>query len=368
MSPEVISVKNFIDILNETLSFAYPSVIVEGEVGSFKTSQGKWVFFDLKEEDATLPCFLPVYQLKVELEDGMKVRVTGTPKLTKWGKFSLTVKSVELAGEGELRRAFVLLKGKLEAEGLFSPERKRPLPRYPKSIGLVASGQSAAYHDFVKILASRWGGLDIKLADVQVQGTPAPDQITAAIEHFNQLASPVDVLVIIRGGGSLEDLQAFNTEQVARAVAGSRTPTIVGVGHEVDVTLADFASDLRAATPTDAARLVVPDRIHVGAQVEHLQSMLSGSLERRLSQYDERLARAMATMERALQRPLERLQQLERLLASFNPAATLARGYAILWQADQVVRSVGAVSTGEAVIQLADGNIDVTLEKQRDKE
>ncbi|HSH31858.1 MAG TPA: exodeoxyribonuclease VII large subunit, partial [Candidatus Saccharimonadales bacterium] len=233
MSPEIISVKEFIAILNETLAFAYPLVTVEGEVSGFKVNQGKWVFFDLKDEEATLGCFMPLYQLKVPLEDGMKVRVGGTPKLTKWGKFSFTARTVELAGEGELRRAFEILRAKLEQEGLFAPQRKRALPPFPATIGLITSAQSAAYHDFTKILQARWGGVTVKVADVQVQGAPAPDQIVMAIDYFNQLPLPVEVVVLIRGGGSLEDLQAFNTESVARAVAASRTPMVVGVGHEV---------------------------------------------------------------------------------------------------------------------------------------
>ncbi len=411
MSPEIIGVKDFINILNETLAFAYPSVIVEGEVNSFKVNQGKWVFFDLKEEDSVLPIFMPVYQLKVPLEDGMKVRVTGVPRLTKWGKFSLTARSVELAGEGELRRAFELLKAKLESEGLFAAERKRALPEYPATIGLITSGAAAAYHDFTKILNQRWSGITVLLADVQVQGGPAPAQIVGAIDYFNQLSRPVDVLVLIRGGGSLEDLQAFNTEQVARAVAGSRTPILVGVGHEVDVSLADFAADVRAATPTDAARLVVPDRTHMAATLRHHQANFVRRIEGQLQGERHRLERSLGLMERALRQPIDQLRQYEvrlqrqgerfihqlrismqetrglerrlvesaslgmrrqrermhsaeRLLASFNPEATLKRGYAIVWRGEKVVRNVNITPGEAAVIQLADGKIDVTLEKK----
>jgi exodeoxyribonuclease VII large subunit len=381
---QIISVKEFIDVLNETLGFAFPAVTVEGEVSSFKVNQGKWVFFDLKDDEATLPCFMPVYQLKVPLEDGMKVRVTGVPKLTKWGKFSFTAKSVALAGEGELKRAFELLKEKLTKEGLFAEDRKRELPRIPQTIGLVTSSQSAAYADFMKILDGRWGGVNIMVADVQVQGAVAPDQITGAIQHFNQLAHPVDVLVIIRGGGSLEDLQAFNTEQVTRAVAGSRTPTIVGVGHEVDVSLADFAADRRAATPTDAARIVVPDRTQViqliNKDIYQITRCLAVAIQRR----KETLQRLAGNLERFIRLPqaqiaeLERrliqsqrqvahsitqqLQGLERLLASFNPLATLKRGYAIVRKDGTVVTRPAQVSGGQSlVIQLAEGDIKTTV-------
>jgi exodeoxyribonuclease VII large subunit len=382
-----ISVKAFLGILNETLSFAFPAVTVEGEVSSFKVNQGKWVFFDLKDEDATLPCFMPVYQLKVPLEDGMKVRVTGVPKVTNWGKFSFTAKSVALAGEGELKRAFELLKAKLTKEGLFEEARKRPLPVLPQTIGLITSGQSAAYADFIKILGQRWGGLEVKLADIQVQGAAAPDQVINAISYFNQLAQPVDVLVIIRGGGSLEDLQAFNMEAVARAVASSRTPTIVGVGHEVDISLADLAADRRAATPTDAARIVVPDRVEMLQTITHRRQVLQQVLASLLSRLQHRVGQQMTLLERYVQLPRIQVERLEerlvlaqrnslnqlkqrlvsqfRLLSSFNPTATLKRGYAIVRSGERVITGPEQVSTGSTlVIQLAEGNIRATTDDE----
>lgn len=401
----IIGVKTFIGILNETLSFAYPVVIVEGEVSGFKVSQGKWAFFDLKDEDATLPCFIPIYQLKVPLEDGMKVQVSGTPKVTNWGKFSFTAKSVTLAGEGALKRAFELLKLKLEREGLFESARKRALPSFPRSIGLITSGKSAAYSDFVKILGARWGGLQIKLADIQVQGAAAPDQIIGAIEYFNQSPLPVDVVVLIRGGGSLEDLQAFNTEGVARAVAASRTPIVVGVGHEIDVSLADFAADVRAATPTDAARLVAPDRREVGARVaantreislrmvnvvKRSQDEVSRFLKigghllagphQRVERAEALLLRDIGYIQSALRRHQnilagltkllpgrvdawlrhagDNIRSQQRLLHGYDPAGNLRRGYSISWYKGVIVRSVDQVPDQAAImVQLADGKL-----------
>lgn len=406
----VIGVKQFIGILNETLSFAYPLVTVEGEVSSFKVNQGKWAFFDLKDDGATLPCFIPVYQLKVPLEDGMKIRVSGTPKLTDWGKFSFTAKTVTLAGEGALKRAYDLLKKKLQQEGLFDDARKRPLPKFPNRIGLITSGKSAAYSDFIKVLEQRWGGLKVELADIQVQGAAAPDQVINAIEYFNQMAEPVDVLVLIRGGGSLEDLQAFNTEQVARAVAASRTPIIVGVGHEIDVSLADYAADLRAATPTDAARLVVPDRTEIEEIVtsrtrelhlrmkakvrrsqEQVERFLAAGIHR-LSLPRQRIERAEALLVRDIsylqatikrysqtvdqlsllvpqkfslwqRRVSERLVTSFRLLSGYDPNANLRRGYSITWNNGKIVRSITGTQTGEVVmVQLADGKIRTKVE------
>jgi exodeoxyribonuclease VII large subunit len=403
MNPQVISVTEFVSIINETLAFAYPQVVVEGEISSFKINQGKFVFFDLKDEANVLSCFMMVHQLKMPLEDGMKVRVAGTPKITKFSKFSLTVKAVELAGEGALRRAMELLKKKLEQEGLFDPARKRPIPRFPRRLGLITSGASAAYADFIKILDTRWSGVEVLLADVSVQGAAAPDQIVGALEYFNQLAPPADVLVLIRGGGSLEDLSAFSTEPVARAVAASRTPIIVGVGHEVDFSLADYAADLRAATPTDAARLVVPDRHEVEAGVDHLSGRINHALSRALDGRRTLVDRHINRLEGYLRHPRERVIALEsrlwrsldrlshqarsnlqtvaaaehrlgsferilladrrqriagltRLLRGFDPQAVLGRGYAIVRHGSHIVRDPTAVKPGDHIdVQLAKG-------------
>ena len=406
MNPQIISVSEFIGILNETLGFAFPTVLIEGEVSEFRVSQGKWVSFSLKDEESAINCFMVAAQLKVPLEDGMKIRVTGGPRVyAKSGRLSFSVRQVELAGEGEIRRAFELLKRKLEAEGLFRPERKRPIPRYPKRIGLITSADSAAYADFMKILNARWGGVAVEVAHVQVQGVAAPEQIVAAFNYFNQLAEPVDTLVLIRGGGSLEDLQAFNTEPVARAVAGSRTPTIVGVGHEVDTSLADFAADLRAATPTNAAQLAVPDRREEMAKIESATRHAAVSLGRMLAERQAAVDRQLGRIELFVRRPLEQvaaarhqleqsalrllsgasrrseqvarrqgmmavrmeqamerrgrtLAQLERIIRTTSPQATLARGYAIVRHGGQVLRNAANVQKGDTVmVQLAKGNL-----------
>jgi exodeoxyribonuclease VII large subunit len=380
MNQQIISVSEFLAILNETLSFAFPELVIEGEVSSFKVNQGKWVFFDLKDKASTLGCFMPLFALKLPIEDGMKIRVTGSPKLTNWGKFSFTVRQVEIAGEGELKRAMALLRAKLEKEGLFDTNRKRSIPTYPKRIGLITSGQSAAYSDFVKILQSRWSPIDIVLADIQVQGAAAPDQIVNALDYFNSGAEQVDTIVLIRGGGSLEDLQAFSTEPVARAVAASRTPIIVGVGHEIDISLADYAADLRAATPTDAARLVAPDRHDVFRQIGNREAVITHDLKRHIEEASHRLDRSVAQMsrittdlrtkietfisrvtlsyERYFVTTRQAINANHRILSSHNPMTILKRGYAIVRQDNVILKAPAqAANDSDLVIQLAEGEL-----------
>ena len=241
-----------------------------GEVASFKVNQGKWVFFDIKDASGSVGCFMSLFQLRVPIEDGMKVVIRATPKLTAWGKFSVTVQSIRPSGEGSLKKSFELLKAKLDKEGLFSPDRKRQLPEIPEHVAVISSTSAAGYADFMKILDDRWGGLKVDVAHVQVQGESAPEQMIRAITYFNQCEILPEVLVIIRGGGSADDLSAFNDEPLVRAIAASRIPTLVGVGHEVDVSLADMVADVRAATPSNAAQLLVPDRHEFSGMLRQL--------------------------------------------------------------------------------------------------
>ncbi len=329
-----LSVGDFVAATNQTLEYAYPQVEIEGEVQGFKVNQNKYVFFDLKDEEASVGCFMTVWQLHVALEDGMKVVVAAAPKLTRWGKFSLTVTQVQLVGEGSLKRSFELLVAKLTKEGLFDEARKRALPQLPSHIGVIASKDSAGYADFVKILGQRWGGLRVEVAHVQVQGSGAPSQVIKALEHFNQAPEPPEVIAIMRGGGSLDDLSAFNDEPLARAVASSRVPTITGIGHETDVSLADLAADVRAATPTNIAQLLVPDRREIKARLHaRLSSILLGIGHRSLEK--ETLLRG--GMEKILQRLLGRTDATEskfrlmrQALQELNPQTVLKRGYGIV--------------------------------------
>ncbi len=412
----IFSVSQFIEFVNAALSAAvFPEgAAIEGEVAEYRLSQGKWIWFNLKDDQGVVSCFATAWQLRQPLEDGMQVRVFGMPRIyPKSGRFSVNVERVELVGEGALRRAFELLKKKLAAEGLFAVERKRPLPRFPRRIGLIASAGSAAYGDFLRILGNRWGGLEVRLADITVQGRDAVRQITAAFRYFNEHPDAADVLVLTRGGGSLEDLQAFNSEEAARAVFGSRLPVIVGVGHERDETLADFAADVRASTPSNAAELVVPDRREVLAAVTAgVRSMTSGleasltasrtavsrlaggleagvsrlledfnttwrELHRRFSVFAARagdLRTAVADFSRRLFAAAGRLTgrwqadlaAKERLLAGLDPRRLLSRGYALVRRGGRIVKDASEVDIGEGLdIQLAKGALAAKVTEKR---
>jgi len=335
MDASPFTVSDAIAYINQTLEYAYPTIVIEGEVASFKVNQNKYVFFDIKDSSGTLGCFMSVFQLRTQLEDGMKVQIVASPKLTPWGKFSLTVREIRPVGEGSIKRAFELLKAKLEKEGLFSVERKRPLPVLPRRIGVISSTGAAGYGDFVKILSQRWGDVELIVAHTQVQGAEAPKQIIRALEHFNQMAEPVDVVAIIRGGGSADDLSAFNDEPLTRAIAGSRIPTIVGVGHEVDISLADLAADVRAATPSNAAQLLVPDKTEISRQVRAgVRAMVSSVSQLHAQQsriVREHRARLLTGVEAVYTRAQQRYEQLAAILMQLDPRTALNRGYALVF-------------------------------------
>ena len=330
-----LTVSDFVALLNQTLEYAYPSVAVVGEVSEFRVSQGKWASFKLKDGESVVDCFMGIYQLRIPLEDGMKVLVVAAPRVNaKWGKFSLNVRTVKPIGEGSIKKGFELLKAKFEAEGLFAPERKRALPRVPSFVGVVTSTESAAYADFCKIMNERWGGMNVEVAHTQVQGEPAADQMIRAIKYFNTLDVLPDVLVIIRGGGSAEDLQSFNDELLAREIAGSRIPTLVGVGHEIDHTLADMVADRRAATPTNAAEILVPDRRELIRSAHQQATSLGHQLVQAIDQYSsrtqEQLEDAYRRIRERLDGTFEHLAVLRVAVSQVNPENVLKRGYALL--------------------------------------
>ena len=256
----IYSVSDFVEISNDIFEKSFPTALIEGEISSFKVNQGKFVFFDLKDEKSSLGCFMTVWQMRFPLEDGMKVIAEVRPKLTNWGKFSLTVEKITPKGEGSLKKSFEILKEKLSREGLFSNKRKRQIPRNPQKIAVISSIQAAGYADFIKIINERWGGLKIRVAHTQVQGAVAADQIIRAIDFLNSQSDLPEVIAIIRGGGSADDLAVFNDEKLVRAVANSRIPIITGIGHEIDENLCDLVADFAASTPSNVAQILTSDK------------------------------------------------------------------------------------------------------------
>lgn len=349
-----LSVSDFIALTNQTLEYAYPMIEIEGEVSGFKVNQGKFVFFDIKDASASVGCFMMLFSLRVPIEDGMKVIVTASPKLTQWGKFSLTVKAIRPSGEGSLKKSFDLLKAKLDKEGLFAIERKRPLPSVPQNIAVISSTQAAGYADFIKILNDRWGGVTVDVAHVQVQGASAPDQIIRALKYFNSREQLPDVIAIVRGGGSADDLSAFNDELLVREIAASRVPTIVGVGHEIDESLADLAADVRAATPSNAAQIIVPDKAELQRAVRTSVHSLIPRIERMIiDQKDairDTLELAMMHIEQRINADVEVLHGTRRILNELDPNRVLERGYAML-RGTVAVGEVIQVETKAAIIK-----------------
>jgi len=368
MSAElVVSVSEFVALLNQTLEFAYPSIIIAGELANFRVSKNKWLYFDLKDDFASVKFFGTVYQLPGPLEDGMLLEVRGQPQLHPLYGFSVNVQSIRPVGEGSIKRAAALLEAKLVAEGLFDEARKRPLLYPPEHIGLITSSEAAAYSDFMKILDERWRGITVDFMNVQVQGELAVTQIVQAIERFNALAEPPEVLVITRGGGSADDLAAFSTEQVTRAVAASRVPTLVAVGHERDVSLAELAADRRASTPSNAAELLTPDRRHVIDQLSQISQQLATGLndlladnQRQLQVIDEAFDEIIG---RTLHSAQDRLKLNQQVLEAFNPEAAFKRGWATVRHHNTLIRSGQSLAAGDIVdIRLYDASLKAQID------
>ncbi|MDO4271414.1 MAG: exodeoxyribonuclease VII large subunit [Candidatus Saccharibacteria bacterium] len=363
------TVSQTIAVFNQMFETATPLISVVGEVANYKVNQGKWVFFDIKDEVGSLNCFMPLYQLRMAIQDGMKVVITARPNVTKWGKLSLTVQAVAPVGEGSIKKSFELLKKKLAAEGLFDEARKRQLPELPHCIGVISSVDAAGYRDFIKIISERQGGLIIDVISTQVQGAYAADQIIAAIHQFNEMANSPEVIAILRGGGSRDDLVAFDDEQLVRTVAASRIPIISGVGHEIDTTLIDLAADVRASTPSNAAEILVIDKRELIATTDDRLRRMVGSLELRLASQNNALSvnlNQLAALISDQQQQLQSQLQLRRqALLAYDPRAVLRRGYALLWQGRHLVRD--AIIGDKITAETTDKLIDMEVTNVRNK-
>lgn len=357
-----VEVSDAIALFNQTLDYAYPSLTIVGELANFRISRNKWVYFDLKDEYGILRFFATIYALPGPLEDGMKLAVKGRPHVHDQYGFSIQVSTIQPVGEGSIKKAANLLAAKLEAEGLFAPERKRALPYPPKCVGLISSLQSAAYADFIKVTAARYGGLEILAYDSQVQGEQAIADIIAGLKYFNESDTPPDVIVITRGGGSAEDLAAFSNELIVRAVAASRVPTLVAIGHEVDISLAELAADARASTPSNAAELLVPDRKDLLAQLGEKKLWLDSGLALQLDSLrtwlDSRRDQLGNSIMQQLARQQEDLHTKQRLLEVLSPQAALRRGYSMVHSGGTLVRSAKQLKPADELdIHFADGNV-----------
>ena len=367
-------------------------ISVRGEISNFKQYPSGHCYFTLKDTNSALKCVMfrsRAQYLRFLPQNGMQAVASGSIAVyERDGVYQLYVDSLIPEGTGDLALAFEQLKEKLAAEGLFDPARKQPLPTFPKKIGVVTSSAGAVLRDIYRVSKRRWPGIQLVLYPVQVQGEGAAEQIARGIDFFAEEYA-VDVIIAGRGGGSMEDLWAFNEEPVVRAIAACPVPLISAVGHETDFTLADFAADVRAATPSQAAELAVPDRSEVMRQVENLTGQLTRQVQRELALRRQRLEGLLNS--RVMREPqsmlAERRQRLDFLLAglqrtakvelqskqhklglilnrlaAINPAAVMGRGYGIVTKQDKLVSSIQTVEIDDELqLTFTDGHVQAKV-------
>ena len=374
-------------------------VAVRGEISNYKMYPSGHHYFTLKDENSALKCVMfkgNAMRLRFRPENGMKVIAMG--KITAYprdGAYQLYCTAMAMDGVGDLYAAFEQLKKKLAAEGLFDPAHKKPLPRYPGTIGIITSSAGAAVHDMLRILNKRYPLTKVRLLPVRVQGVEAPGEIAAAIDYANRHGL-ADLLIVGRGGGSIEDLWAFNDERVAYAIYRSRIPVISAVGHEPDVTISDYVADLRAATPSNAAELAVPDQDSLGQSLDSMSAAMATALSRQLRNARQHLD--ILSKSPALQSPAGYLDKKEkdleflknRLISAENqiigrknqnyialaakldamsPLKVLTRGYAMVQaENNEVLRSVSDVELGQRIhIRLSDGALSATVMDKKEE-
>src|SRR6056297_1478209 len=316
-----LTVSGLVDLLREVVESNFVDVQVEGEISNFsRPASGHW-YFSLKDERAQLRAVMFRGRnrlVDIQPQDGMRVACRGSVGVyAARGEMQLVVETLCVGGVGDLQQAFAALKARLAAEGLFAIERKRPLPVFPGCVGVVTSMTVAAIHDILNVIHRRVPGLRVLLRPVKVQGEGAADEIAAAIADLERHGA-ADVLIVGRGGGSLEDLWAFNEERVARAIVASRVPVVSAVGHEVDITIADLAADVRAATPSAAAELVAKSRLELENHLDHLIMRLQSQLRQRVAlvaQQLESLQRRLQQSGKSWALQKQHLEQLQRRLA-----------------------------------------------------
>lgn len=368
-------------------------VAVRGEISNYKLYPSGHHYFTLKDEQSALKCVMfkgNAFSLRFRPASGMKVIALGRISVyPRDGQYQLYCSSMAMDGIGDLYAAFEALKKKLSQQGLFDPAKKKPIPKYPKTIGIVTSSAGAAVHDILRILRARYPLCRVRLLPVRVQGAEAPGEIAAAIRYANahRLA---DLLIVGRGGGSIEDLWAFNDEQVARAIYDSQIPIISAVGHEPDVTIADYVADLRAATPSNGAELAVPDREALSQNLDAMAASMAGVLNRQLKLAGQKLDtlaasaalrsptgyldqknkdlmllqnRLLSAQDRILARTQQRFGSSVAKLDAMSPLKVLSRGYAMAQTQDgTLLHSVKQTAPGESIaVNLGDGTLNATV-------
>lgn len=387
-----LSVSALTQRIKMSLERTFPSLAIVGELSNVKLHSSGHLYFTLKDEAAQLSGVMwrsRVPSLKFRPADGQKVIVQG--RITVYevrGTYQVDVTSMRTLGAGDLQQAFEDLKRKLMEEGLFDGERKRPLPPYPERIGLITSPTGAVLHDMLHVFRRRYPVAELIFRPTRVQGAGAAQDIAAAIAEMNKLGG-LDLLIVARGGGSLEDLWPFNEEIVARAIAGSRVPVVSGVGHEVDVTIADFVADLRAPTPTAAAEMSVPDRRAVIELLENSRYTMASAIENRIvlhrrhiqqllksyalnrpvdllarhSQHLDELTRSMSTsLSHLFELTAARARGTTERLHALDPRSVLNRGYAIVRKQGKITGKRKDLAIRDALeIEFADGTVRSTI-------
>jgi exodeoxyribonuclease VII large subunit len=349
------------------LASQFGEVALHGEVSNVARPKSGHIYFTIKDDAASIRAVIwrsDARRLPFDLTDGLAVRALGGVTVYEpRGDYQLTVRALEPEGVGPLELAFRQRFARLAAEGLFDPARKRPLPRYPRRIVIVASPSGAAVRDVLQVTGRRWKCAEILIAPTRVQGEGADVEVVAALELANRVAG-ADIIIVARGGGSLEDLWTFNEEVVARAISGSRVPVVSAIGHEIDVTLADLAADRRALTPSEAGEVCVPDSREIALHLDRLAERLRSAGQAHLHDARARLDRLAERSRHALrQLLLDRRLRLTRLAASLDalsPLAVLARGYSLTLNHEDgtLIRSPDQVQPGQRIVtRLAEGRI-----------
>lgn len=368
--PPIFSVTELNNMVKTALEDGFPVVWVKGEMSGLVIPSSGHAYFSLKDQAAQVRCVMfksALDRIKSDVKNGMQVVISGKIGLyTARGEYQLIVSSLKEKGEGDLQIAFEKLKQKLAAEGLFSAEIKKALPKFPKAIGIITSPTGAAVHDVLNILQRRYPLAEIIIYPTLVQGTEAISQIIAALSKANQ-DGYCDLLLLIRGGGSPEDLWCFNEEAIVRAIFASKIPIITGIGHEIDFTLSDFAADYRAPTPSAAAEIAVPDRLSLLQQLDSLEMRLYRfHPEHQLKQQREKLQQLKNKLFQHMHYQCELSQQklasLSRALHGLSPLITLGRGYALLSlennNNNKIIESIENIKPHDLITaQLKDGKL-----------